>query len=380
MPGSQALILTAVCATLTVGMLLVLPTALRVPLARQLGRAETGAPGLRRVFFLAMIPALLLGGLLVDRLGIQEGLIIGSLATAVGLASLGRSWGYRAALGAAALVGTGLGLTHTATAALLPAAFDTPDRPTTATNLGYLFVGLSSLLLAGVLPVLERKLGLRQALLVLGLVCLAPAAAAGFAPKDAFPAPAPTGATGSILGDPRLWLAGLVLFLYQPLETIVTTWAPAYLAEVGRTPRAIPLVLVGFWIAFLGSRFLMALAWPELVPWLVLVLMILAAATVGNLSGMFHAGGGTVGLWLLGACLGPIFPSLIGLVFTARPHHPGPAFGLVVAVGSSSSLVLQPLVEHFARGHSVRMTMRLVMLVALVLAAPTLVLCLVIPQ
>jgi fucose permease len=279
-----------------------------------------------------------------------------------------------------ALVGAGVALFYTATATLLPLALVFPnaasERPATATNLGYVFVGLGTLLTTAGFPLLERKLGLRQALLVLGLLCLVPAAAAALAE---FPAAPPSADALGVLADPRLWLAGLVLFLYQPLERVVTAWAPAYLVEVGRTPRVVPLVLVGFWVAFLGGRFLMALAPAVFVPWLMLLLLILAAATVGNLSGMFHTTGGTLGVLLLGACLGPVFPSLIGLVFSAFPGNTAAAFGAVVAVGTCSDLALQPLLERFARGHAARVTMRLVMLVTLVVAAPALVLCLVIP-
>jgi fucose permease len=379
MPGTQALIITTISGTLMVGMILSLLGALRTPLARHLGREEGQAGGLRLVFLVAMIAALVLSGLLVDLWGTREGLILGSLATAVGLASLGLSRAYPQGLGAAAILGGGLALAHTATATLLPTALEAPDEPTRATNLGYLFVGVSTLLMAGLLPVLERKLGLRQSLLILALVCLLPAVAAGFTPGPAFPQTSQGSAT-AVLADPRLWLAALVLFLYYPLEMVLTAWAPAYLTEVGRAPGSIPFILLGYWIAFLVARFLTAFALPGFVPWLILLLILLAAATVGNLSGIYRATGGTLGLWVLGACLGPVFPSLVGLVLQMFPSHPALAFGAVVAVGSSSTLVLPPLFESFARGHSVRLSMRLVMLAALVLAAPTLVLCLVVRE
>jgi fucose permease len=181
---------------------------------------------------------------------------------------------------------------------------------------------------------------------------------------------------GADLTDPWPWLAGLVLFVYGPLESTVASWAPGYLNEVGRSPRGVPLALAGFWIAFLGARFLTALAAPVFVPWLVLLLMVLAAATVGNLLGIFRPTGATLGVWLLGGCLGPIVPSLVGLTLERFAAHPATAVGLLLGLGSCSGLVLDPALERFARGNPVRTTMRLVMLAALVLAAPMLVLCL----
>jgi fucose permease len=376
MPASQGLIITTISGALLVGLVLPLLGSLRRPLARHLGRDERQTRGLWLVFAVTLLPLMLVAGLLVDRWGPRDGLILGSLATAVALAALSLSRTYGRALASAALLAAALAVLHTATAVLLPAAFVAPGRPTTSTNLGYLFVGVSTLAMSAVLPLLERRLGLREGLLILALVSLVPAAAAGFTPAGDFPAPERTAETAAVVSDPWLWLAGLVLFLYYPLENVLTAWAPAYLAEVGRTPRSIPVGLAGYWIAFLSTRFLTALAPAELVPWLTLLLMLLAAATVGNLSGSYRPVAGTTGVWVLGACLGPIFPSLVGLVFQRFPEHQALAFGLLLALGGSGGLVLQPALEHYARGHPVRFTMRLVMLVALVLAAPALVLCL----
>jgi fucose permease len=376
--GSHALLLTAVCATLLVGLLQTLPNALRLPLARQLGQEEGRARGLSWAFPVSLVPAFFVSGLLVDRLGVQEGLIVGSLATAVGLASLGLSRGYRPAVGAASLTGAAVALTVTATAALLPAVV-APHPPTTAANLGYLLVGVSALATAGLVPLLDRQLGIRKCLLVLALICLLPTALASLAPENTFPQPPIRGETDNVLLDPRLWLAGLVLFLYQPLEAVVATWAPAYLGDVGRSPRGVSWVLLGFWIAFLSGRFLMALALPAFVPWVMLLLLVFAAIVIGNLSGMFHATGGTLGIWLLGGCLGPIFPSLIGAVWQTKDlgQHAGLTFGVVLTLGSFSNLTLLPLVEGVARGQPVRRTMRLIVLALLIVAAPMLVLCLV---
>lgn len=379
MSGSQALVITAVCTLLTVGLLLPLPAVLRLSLAARLGRDEAHAAGLRWVYLLTLVPAFLVSGLVINELHLQEALVLGSLATGVGLASLGRSWGYRPALGATALTALALAFLYTAGVALLPAAFVVPGprpRPATSTNLGYLFLGLSSLLIPALGRLLERKLGVRQALLVLALVSLVPAVAAGLAPADDFPATPPAG-TLEILADSRLWLAGLVLLLYLPLEALVTARAPAYLAEVGRSPQGLPLALLGFWIALLCARFLTALAPAGFVPWLVLLLLVLAAATLGNLSGIFHSTGGTLGVWLLGACLGPVLPSVLGLVFQGFPEHPALAFGVVMAVASCGSVAVQPLLERFADRHAVRVSMRLVMLGVLMVAVPALVLCLV---
>jgi fucose permease len=257
----------------------------------------------------------------------------------------------------------------------MPAAL-APQNPPSAANVGYLLIGLSALLLALVLPILERKLGLRQLLLFLALVSLVPAGTAGLAPADDFPNLLPTESLGQILVDPWLWLAGLVLFLYGPLEISLGAWAPAYLKEVGRSPQGVSVSLAGFWLAFLGGRVVAATAPPAFVPWLLLLLLVMAATTVGNLMGIFRPTGATLGVWLFGLCLGPMLPSLVGLTLERFARHAAPSVGLLLALGSTSGLVLQPALEHFAQARPVRLTMRLVMLIALALAAPLLALCL----
>jgi fucose permease len=366
-----------VSGALIVGMVLSLLASLRPALARSLGRDEASTGGPRLVFLATLVPSFLVSGLLVDWLGPQEGMILGSLGTAICLASLGLNRTYLAVLAAAAGLGAAAALLHTATVLLMPPVFEALGRPTTsATNLGYLIMGLSALVMSHVLPLLEKKTGLRQGLLLLALVSLVPAAAAGLAPEAPFHNGGRAAGVGEILSDPWLWLAGLLLLLYAPLESAATTWAPEYLVEAGRSPRGVGVVLLGFSVAFLGGRFLVALLPPLLVPWAVLFLLLLAAADVGNLMGVFRPAGATFGVWVFGACLGPVLPSLVGMTLGRPQGHRGAAFGLLLALGSAGGLVVEPAVAWFARGRPVRYTMRLVMLVALLLAAPALVLCL----
>jgi fucose permease len=376
MPASQALLVTAICASLGVGLVMALPIAMRQQLARHLGGDDRLAGATGVVFLLAMIPIYPLVGWLVDTWGVQESLTIGCLGTAVGLASLALSRHLRQALGAAAVLGAAVALLHTASAALMPAGFF-PDRPATAACLGYGLIGLTSGLALILLPWLERNLGFRRGVLVLALVYLVPAGAAGLTAPADFPLPKPSTHATAILSEPGLWLAGLVALLYLPLEALIFSHGRAYLEEVCIRPATVPLALGGYWLAFLAGRLLMAVALPVLVPWLMVIWILLAAAVLGNLSGSYRPAGATWGFCLLGACLGPIFPCLVGLGFLRYPEHLGLFFGVVMALGSIGSLLWQPLLQLYARGHSVRLTLRLGMVVALATIVPALALCLV---
>ena len=54
--------------------------------------------------------------------------------------------------------------------------------------------------------------------------------------------------------------------------------------------------------------------------WLIVVLSAAAAVTLGNMAGARSAAGASVGMILSGLFLGPIFPTLVGILFRFGPH------------------------------------------------------------
>jgi fucose permease len=112
-------------------------------------------------------------------------------------------------------------------------------------------------------------------------------------------------------------------------------------------------------------------------PWLIVVLALLSAVTLGNLVGATYWRHGGLGLLLVGACFGPIFPTLVGLVLQTFPDAQGVAYGTMFAVGGTSGLMLPPLIGYYARRKTVREALRIPVVLALLLAAPALVLALV---
>jgi fucose permease len=353
-------------------MVLALLGSIKLPLAKRLTLDETRVGGLVSALFLAIIPMMLLSGLLVDRLGVKWVLVSGSALTAVALSLLALSQSYSGALGAILLAGAGWSCVSSSCTVLMPAAFY-PSDPAASLNLGNAFFGLGALVTPLLADLLVRRIGFKWTLGVLAMFCLLPAVA-GTVPE--FPKGPPGGDLSAVVQSPILWLAALGLFLYVPLEGVVSTWATTYLTELGVRERRAAVLLSGFWCLFLAARLLASFLHvpPSADPWVVVGLALLAAVVLGNMTGSPGKGGATWGLLLLGAFFGPIFPTLVAIVLKRFSENQGTAYGTMFALGATGSLILPPVIGAYARRRTVQKALGLATVVALLLAAAALVL------
>jgi fucose permease len=378
------LIPVTIAGAFTFGVILALLGSIKLPLAKRLGIDETRVGGLLAAFNLALIPMMLISGILIDQLGVRWMLVAGSLVTGLAMMSLAMSQTYFASLYSILLVGGGGACISTAAIKLMPRAFfGETHQPAASLNLGNVFFGLGALVTPTLADLLMRFLGFRRTMSLLGVICLVPAALAIITPGQEFVFPRmEAGDLGSVLANPTLWLAGLVFLLYSPLEGALGTWTTTYLTEMGFRERRAALLLSGFWLAFLGSRLLAGLLQQSVLtgnsePWVIVFLAVVGAVVLGNLASTRHGASSRAawGILAVGAILGPIFPTLVGLLFKQFPVpvH-GTAYGAMFAIGATGSLVLAPLIGASARRKSVRHALRIPTVVSLVLAAAALVL------
>ncbi len=354
---------------------------LRPVLAKRLGVEERSVGRLSAALSLLLAPLLLVAGLLGDHWGSQEVLICGALAQSVGLCALAAGRTFRRAAAAVvplAVGGAGLGV---ASIVLMPRAFF-PTNPAAATLLGTLFFTLGALLAPALANRLVAWTDVRRSLLVLALLSLVPGLAAAVTPWP--PAPAGPAAAAYALDAPVLWVAALVLFFYVPLEVALAAWSSKYLIELGHRPGLASTLMTGFWLSFLACRAAAGLLWgdSELIladpePWIILLLALAAAITLGNLAGAERSHNASLGLFLVGAFLGPVLPLLLGFVLRVfAPEVRGIACGAVLALGTVGGLLVPLAAGGYARRADGRDVLRIPLALALLVAGSALILAL----
>jgi len=363
------------------GVVLALIAAVKQPLAQRLGRSEEFVDTLGKWLQLALVLALPLAGLAVDRLGVEHVLIGSSLLAGFGLSLLALRESLALARLALALLGIAAAGLLVGAIVLLPATF--PARhPGAAVNLGMVFVGLGFVLAPTLVDLLQRRLRLRRALLLTALVCLTPALTAALTPGDEWPAPPRPADWRQLFTQPIMGLSALLFIFYTPLEAALTTWADKHLVELGLNERQVRWLMIGFWTAFLGSRLLMALLIgggslaASAHPWIILGLGLSVGIGLGNMVGSGHRAGAGWGLLLVGFFCGPLLPTMLGMLLAGLPNEPGTAIGTDWALGALSSLLLTPAIAFLARRSSVQRALRIPLISALLLAGVALVLSL----
>jgi hypothetical protein len=349
MSGIQAVTLATISGAFVWGLTLALWASLKQGLADKFpvqGRAATLATMLN----VSLMLLTLLCGVLADRVGVRGVLISGSAALAAALLWLSTSpaWPYNllalllAALGAAAV--------SVSSVVLMPRAFFGPAEAMASVALGGVYVALGALVTSALRDVLLAALGTKRTLALLAFACLTPAFPAALASADALEGPGQHADVTVFLGHEEIWLGALVFLFYVPLEALVGLWTTSALA--GATDeKGHGSLMTGFWIAFIGSRLAVAAiqhgGWlaPRWDNWLPVLPALLVAVVLGNLAGASARTRLRLGVWLLGAFLGPVFPALLGVLLRKYQEEAGTCYGLLFFVGSLGSLLLTPLLR-----------------------------------
>jgi len=384
--GLQAVTVVTISAAFVFGMVLALLGSLKLALAKRMQLGEGRIGFLLSFLNVALMPMMILTGLLIDGPLNPRWIIVGaSLLTAIAIVVLSYRPTYPAAVVAVLLAGLGSAGLSTASIVLMTKSF-WPDSPMASLNMGNVFFALGALITPVLVDVLLSFWSFRRVGIVIALLCLLPAVFAAMTSSQDLQVAEVHSESASLASLPTVWLAALVFAFYAPLEASISIWATTFLTEMGYGERGATWTLSGFWCAFLGSRVLMALAahtgyltgWEG---WLLVIPALLAAVLLGNLGGTASPAMARRGLFAVGFLLGPIFPTLIGILFQQLKKEQmevyGTAYGMVFAAGSLGSLILAPVIGLYARQRNVQVALRVPMLLAIVMTLVALVFILV---
>ena len=357
MPGMQTMTAATIAGAMIFGMTVALLGRVKLAGAQSASTKDGAFSRWLLALNVAVIPLVLLSGVLLDIYGARAVLVVGSMMLAVALALLkpGTSFSEWAGaitgwLGPMLLAGLGASAVGAACTVLMPDAFFVSEETSAGLNLGFVFLALGALLASVLADILLLRIGQRRTLSLFALLSLAPAFL-GVLPNAHWQLVAHSGNLSAFFAEPACWLAALVLFFYVPLEASLSLWTFTLLAERGEDEREATGLLTGFWAAFMASRLVAAFAQHIvfLSDWwdrgLVVAAPLLSAIVLGNLAGAGQRGRPRGGLILLGLLLGPVLPTLLSLVFQAAPDAKGTSYGLVFAAGSLGSMLLAPLLS-----------------------------------
>jgi len=302
-------------------------------------------------------------GLLIDYEGKKAGLVLGLALSALAMALLPRSNGFRAIASYLFLLGLGGGIIVTAANAL--GSDVTPEHRGTALNLLNIFFGLGGFATPFVSANLLGKNSTRLCHLISALAVVA-LAVSFFAPI-----PGPSSAQsfvfadiGNVLDRPVLWLCALLLFLYVACEVGVWNWLVQHLIAQGVPQvRALNVLSFGFALGMLfgrlgASQILISVRGLNVT----LAASILMAITTFLLLRTRSPMVAWVLAFLAGMSMGPVFPTTVALVGDVFPRMTGTAIGIAITSGWIGLAVSSRVIGFIAAGDPARLRKALLVL------------------
>ncbi len=299
-----------------------------------------------------LLPLAFVYGAYFDTGGVRVLFLAAPLLTAAGVAVLaGAAVGPRYVLGGL-LAAVGTTALVVAVGRVLPLAL-APGRPVASVFLGAAVFGLGARLTALLTARLVGLVGRRAVSLSLACACLVPTLLAVMTPAAAFVLSGPRVNVPTLGADPVLWITGLALLLYAPVEAAGGRWSVRLLADYEVRPRFAAWLLASCGAAFVGTRLLAVLLFSHAstlpVPGLLVGLTGVAAVILGNLISESEPRRAASSLVLLATLFGPDLPALLTVALLRYPGGAGTVFAVLLSAQVVGGLVLPPLFESIGR-------------------------------
>ena len=357
------LTLMQIAALTTAGICFALLGSVKLPLARKLEIDEAKVGGLVSVFGFTLIPMVVAAGFLVDLLGQQAVLGGGFLLVIISLVILAQSHNYITALLAVLVLGTGWSALVNVLNVTSPPAFvppeELPQRMAYAMNMGDFIFGMGTFVTPLILVYCARHFGLVRTLYGFALVAVVPLSLGLGVDWEALKTPATesiAGGLAKLLSDPIVWICSIAFFFHLPTEASVAAWATTLMTDKGVSEARSASLLSIFWLTFMGSRLVTALALPAGADTTLVIAMAVGSIVVTlGIASSRGAARTCILIIAAGAIVGPIFPTLIAILLGhVEPSLHGRAVGIFFCIGGIGWTVLPILIGAYAKRTSVQ--------------------------
>ena len=314
----------------------------------------------------------LVGGMLLDRRGYRQYLMVSGLTAAAGLFVIGAAADLSVLLAGCFLLGVGGGGLNLGTNALTSDLY--AGRPGPALNQLGLFFGVGTLLAPLGLGLLIATVGLSGLLQLGGVIAVT---SAGLFLWQRFPQAKlgtglPLPEVVRRLSAPKLKLLGVALFFQSGNEMTIGGWLTTYFVQhYSASAEQAALVLSLFWGALIAgrlaaSRILVRMSASGLVVMSACGSWVLLAVLAGAVD---QAGLGALLAVLMGLMMAPLFPTLLSQASSAAPDLSATALAVVLLPTTIGAMFFPWLAGQLASAYGVSATWWIPLVCFLMVAA-----------
>ena len=354
-----------------VGIIFSIIGAFKLELTRVLKIDNVKVGGLiSTLMFTGMIFIIIIGPL-VDAFGHKLIVTIGFIFGFIGVFILISAKSYRIAVFGCIILGMSSMCLDTVGNTLLPYVLFNGQNAPAALNLGNSFYGLGAFATPFLVGLLLKKIGYKVTGNIFAFIFFVPfifAVMANSYPQ--IPAGFSFAEAVKLLGNKIIISAALSLFCYVGIEMAMGGWISSYLNDIGFSEKRSNYLLSVFWISLMISRILAAgFVTPAIE---ILTITILSCGAVVSISLMVMAkskGMGACAVILTGLVFGPIFPTVISVMFSKIENTAlhGSAFGISFAIGLLGASIIPAAIGVLAKKQSIQKSLKLAIVTAVIL-------------
>ncbi len=340
--------------------------ALKLSVARELKLDNRQIAGMISALMLTSAVVVLFVGPLVDAFGHRPLAVVGLVTGALGLSMLVSARSYATAILACMILGIGGICACTVSSTLLPLVLFGGKNAPAASNLGNAFFGLGAFFTAGIIGFAQKGGHYRTAGHVLAVVVMAVVVPALAAEYPTVPSGFEFTRAIGLLGSAVVVVATAAFFMCTGIENTMGNWITTYGTGLGYSDRNANMLLSMFWVSIMLSR----LATCSMITvqngaFTAAVMAVVVLAALWAMSVTVSKSWGAVLVLVIGTMIGPITPTVTGLMFSKLdPGLFGSAFAVFFAVGLVGATSIPAGVGLMARRRPIQHALAIPMIAA----------------